>query len=90
MERKTTEITAAARQAQAQLCARIADYWRAQGRTPLAFVDTYGCQQNEADSEKLRGYLAEMGCGFTEDEFAADIIVVNTCAVREHAEIRHL
>jgi len=53
-------------------------------------VDTYGCQQNEADSEKLRGYLAEMGCGFTQNEFQADIIVVNTCAVREHAEMRVL
>ena len=53
-------------------------------------VDTYGCQQNEADSEKLRGYLAEMGCGFTSNEFEADIIVINTCAVREHAEMRVL
>ena len=53
-------------------------------------VDTYGCQQNEADSEKLRGYLALMGYGFTQDEFQADVIVVNTCAVREHAEMRVL
>ncbi|MCD8002125.1 MAG: tRNA (N6-isopentenyl adenosine(37)-C2)-methylthiotransferase MiaB, partial [Oscillospiraceae bacterium] len=51
---------------------------------------TYGCQQNESDSERLRGYLAEMGCTFTDDEFAADIIVINTCAVREHAEQRVL
>jgi len=36
-----------------------------------AFVHTYGCQQNEADSEKLRGYLRAMGFGFTQDEFAA-------------------
>ena len=57
---------------------------------PVAMVDTYGCQQNEADSEKIRGYLAEMGCTFTSDEYAADIIVVNTCAVREHAEMRVL
>ncbi|MBQ2160043.1 MAG: tRNA (N6-isopentenyl adenosine(37)-C2)-methylthiotransferase MiaB, partial [Oscillospiraceae bacterium] len=53
-------------------------------------VDTYGCQQNEADSEKLRGYLTEMGYGMTQDEFQADVIVVNTCAVREHAEMRVL
>ena len=38
---------------------------------PLAFVDTYGCQQNEADSERIRGYLAEMGYGFTDDERTA-------------------
>ncbi|MDR0670821.1 MAG: tRNA (N6-isopentenyl adenosine(37)-C2)-methylthiotransferase MiaB [Oscillospiraceae bacterium] len=57
---------------------------------PLAFVDTYGCQQNEADSERLRGMLFEMGCGFTTREEEADLIVINTCAVREHAEMRVL
>ena len=75
---------------QEDICRAIAEKNAREGVTPLAMVDTYGCQQNEADSEKLRGYLAEMGCGFTEDEFAADIIVVNTCAVREHAEMRVL
>ena len=75
---------------QETICARIGERLRAGGARPLAMVDTYGCQQNEADSEKLRGYLAEMGCDFTQDEFAADIIVVNTCAVREHAEQRVL
>ena len=57
---------------------------------PLAFVDTYGCQQNEADSEQIRGMLSEMGYAFTEDENEADVIVINTCAVREHAEMRVL
>ncbi len=57
---------------------------------PLAFVDTYGCQQNEADSEKLRGMLALMGYGFTSSEAEADLIEINTCAVREHAEMRVL
>ncbi len=75
---------------QEAVCARIAARVTADGARPLALVDTYGCQQNEADSEKLRGYLAEMGYGFTSDEFAADVIVVNTCAVREHAEMRVL
>ena len=75
---------------QEAICASIAARLREQGARPLAMVDTYGCQQNEADSEKLRGYLAEMGYGFTNDEFAADVIVVNTCAVREHAEMRVL
>ena len=75
---------------QEEICARIAARLRASGARPLAMVDTYGCQQNEADSEKLRGYLAEMGYDFTDDEFAADLIVVNTCAVREHAEMRVL
>ena len=58
------------------------------GARPLAMIDTYGCQQNVADSEKLRGMLAEMGYDFTDDTKAADVIVINTCAVREHAEKR--
>jgi tRNA-2-methylthio-N6-dimethylallyladenosine synthase len=57
-------------------------------RTPAAFVDTYGCQQNESDSEKLRGMLLEMGYSLTRSEDEADVIVLNTCAVREHAEMR--
>ena len=76
--------------AQEEICARIFEQVTDGGRRPLAMVDTYGCQQNEADSEKLRGYLAEMGYGFTQDEFQADVIVINTCAVREHAEMRVL
>lgn len=58
--------------------------------TPLAFVDTYGCQQNEADSERIRGFLRDAGYTFTQEEAKADLIVVNTCAVREHAELRVL
>ena len=57
---------------------------------PLAYVDTYGCQQNEADSEKLRGMLVEMGYDITHDENEADIAIVNTCAIRENAENRVL
>lgn len=53
-------------------------------------VITYGCQQNEADSERLAGMLASMGYEKTDDEADADLILVNTCAVREHAEIRAL
>ena len=53
-----------------------------------AFVDTYGCQQNEADSERLRGYMARMGYEFTDTEEGADLVLLNTCAIREHAEQR--
>ena len=75
---------------QGAICSEIFDRVTADGARPLAMVDTYGCQQNEADSEKIRGYLAAMGYGLTQDEFQADVIVVNTCAVREHAEMRVL
>ena len=87
-ERK--EISPAEIREQEAICRRIFDRVTADGQRPLAMVDTYGCQQNEADSEKLRGYLAEMGYSFTQDEFQADVIVINTCAVREHAEMRVL
>lgn len=55
---------------------------------PLACVVTYGCQQNVADSEHIKGMLAEMGYGFTEERTKAQLIIFNTCAVREHAEDR--
>lgn len=55
---------------------------------PLACVITYGCQQNVADSEKIKGMLEQMGYGFTEDRLQAKLIIFNTCAVREHAEDR--
>ena len=87
-ERKVIDISEVEKQL--EICRSLRGRIGVEGRQPLAMVDTYGCQQNEADSEKLRGYLAEMGCGFTQDEFEADIIVINTCAVREHAEMRVL
>lgn len=58
------------------------------GDNPLAMISTYGCQQNVSDSEKIRGMLKEMGFGFTDSADAADFIIFNTCAVREHAEDR--
>ena len=86
MARQTAKITPEDIERQLAYCSNIAEM----ARLGLAFVDTYGCQQNEADSESLRGYLEKMGCGFTRDEFEADIVVVNTCAIREHAEMRVL
>ena len=61
---------------------------RKRGETPLAFVRTYGCQQNVADSEKIKGMLKVAGYSFTENVEDADFILFNTCAVREHAEDR--
>ncbi len=58
------------------------------GRAPVAFVRTYGCQQNVADGEKIKGLLAGMGFSFTDGPEDADFILFNTCAVREHAEDR--
>ena len=57
-------------------------------RQHLALTDTYGCQQNEADTELLRGMLVDMGFGFTDDPEKDALILLNTCAIREHAEQR--
>ena len=56
------------------------------GRTPLVKTETYGCQQNENDTERIRGILKEAGFEFCDAEDKADIVIYNTCAVRENAE----
>ncbi len=60
------------------------------GTRPHAFVLTLGCQQNEADSEKLAGMATAMGYEMTDRPDGASLIMVNTCAIREHAEKRAL
>lgn len=85
---QTTRISPPEIAVQLAFCDKARSLLESRPHAPLAFVDTYGCQQNEADSERLRGYLARMGCAFTGDEAEADVIVLNTCAIREHAEQR--
>lgn len=64
------------------------EFFQKTGRQRLALTHSYGCQQNVSDGERLDGQLARMGYGFTENPDEADIILYNTCAVREHAEDR--
>lgn len=52
------------------------------------FIETYGCQMNEEDSEKLAGLLKGLGYTNTQDVNLADVIIFNTCCVREHAELK--
>ena len=54
------------------------------------WIRTFGCQQNEADSEKLLGICGL--CGYTPvgEAAQADLVIINTCAIREHAELRAL
>ncbi len=59
-------------------------------KAPLCFVQTFGCQQNEADSERIAGLAVLMGYKITNDPTKATLILVNTCAVREHAEKKAL
>ena len=56
------------------------------GRRPRALCETHGCQQNENDTERIRGMLKEAGYDFCTDANEADLVVFNTCAVRENAE----
>ena len=60
------------------------------GQNKHACVITLGCQQNEADSEKIRAMAEKMGYTLTEKPEESDLIVVNTCAVRRHAELKAL
>jgi len=88
MEKKTTVISQEALAQQLSFCSQINEYWRSRGITPYAYVETYGCQQNEADSERIRGLLIESGYAICQEAEGADVVVMNTCAIREHAEQR--
>jgi tRNA-2-methylthio-N6-dimethylallyladenosine synthase len=55
---------------------------------PSVYIETYGCQMNVADTELMRGHLARGGYTAATDPAAADVILLNTCAIREHAEER--
>ena len=88
MSKQTYVITDEQLQTQLGFCDKIAAFWHGQNITPTAYVETYGCQQNEADSEKIRGYLAMSGYRIQQEAEGADVVVMNTCAIREHAEQR--
>ncbi|MEJ2216409.1 MAG: MiaB/RimO family radical SAM methylthiotransferase [Gemmatimonadota bacterium] len=63
---------------------------RQQGMQRKAYVETYGCQMNISDGELMQGILASQGYALTSRAEDADVILVNTCAIREHAEQRVL
>ena len=83
-----TVISKEALEQQLAFCNKISTYWHEMGITPKAYVETYGCQQNEADSERIRGLLVESGYAICDEAEGADVVVINTCAIREHAEQR--
>ena len=70
--------------------AATAAYANENGHAPRVFVLTFGCQQNVADSEKLLGMAEALGYEATDTPDNAALILVNTCAIREHAEIKAL
>ncbi|HUR91303.1 MAG TPA: tRNA (N6-isopentenyl adenosine(37)-C2)-methylthiotransferase MiaB [Gemmatimonadaceae bacterium] len=58
--------------------------------TGTVYVETYGCQMNVSDSELILGKLTELGYSQVDAPDSADVILVNTCAIRDHAEQRVL
>ena len=59
---------------------------RMMGRGKTYFISTYGCQANERDSETLAGILDELGFTSNETAEGSDVIIINTCAIRQNAE----
>ena len=88
MERKNVLIADADLQRQRDFEKKIKALHESRNAAPRAMVDTFGCQQNVADSQHIMGMLEAMGCTFTDKAEEADIIVLNTCAIRDHAEKR--
>ena len=88
MKQRTTIIADVQLEEQLAFCDKIRGYWHEKNIVPTAYVETYGCQQNEADSERIRGILSESGYAITDNAEGADVVVMNTCAIREHAEQR--
>ena len=88
MDRKQVLIPAEQTARQRDFEQKLKERHARRGRPVRAMVDTYGCQQNVADSQHIMGMLAAMGCTFVTDPAEADIVVLNTCAIRDHAEKR--
>ena len=88
MERKNVVLSDADMQRQREFTEKIKELHIQRGKAVRALVDTFGCQQNVADSQHIMGMLEAMGCEFVTEPAEADIIVLNTCAIRDHAEKR--
>ena len=88
MKRENVLVSEDALARQREFEAKIKEMFTSREAHPVACVDTFGCQQNVSDGEKIKGMLAQMGYGFTPETAFADLILFNTCAVRENAEDR--
>ena len=87
MEHHATYVTEAQREEQLKA---IRAFREMEDRPESYFIVTYGCQMNAHDSEKLAGLLEEMGMSEAEDRTKADLVLFNTCCVRDNAERRAL
>ena len=87
MEHHATYVTEAQREEQLKAIRALRER---EDRPESYFIVTYGCQMNAHDSEKLAGLLEEMGMTEAEDRTKADLVLFNTCCVRDNAERRAL
>lgn len=84
----TSRVSAEEMALQREYMKKVAQLNAQRDEPPIAHVHSFGCQQNVSDGEKIKGMLAEMGYGFSGDTDGADLVLFNTCAVRENAEDR--
>ncbi|MBO5788833.1 MAG: tRNA (N6-isopentenyl adenosine(37)-C2)-methylthiotransferase MiaB [Clostridia bacterium] len=71
-----------------EICQKVKD--KLTKHPSYVYIHTFGCQQNVADGEKMRGLAEWMGYTSTDRADEADLILFNTCAIREHAEVKAL
>ena len=90
MQTKAQHISYNDNSDQIEYIKKVKDCFASSGKAPIANIHTFGCQQNENDTERIKGILTQMGFGFTSEDEEADFILFNTCAVREGAEDRVL
>jgi len=90
--KKSVELDPQELQAQRQIIAKMNEknlyHMQQTGKQKKAMIVTYGCQMNEHDSEKLLGMLKQMAYEETDKREEADLVIFNTCCVRENAELK--
>ena len=64
----------------------MAAYFGVPEKMPSVFIKTYGCQMNERDSEAVAAQLVAKGYSLAKSEKTADVVLLNTCSVRDFAE----
>lgn len=88
MEQRNKNVSPEEIERQKSIIHSVHEAIRRSNKIKRAFVETYGCQQNVSDSEMLIGMIKEMGYEMTDNREEADLIIYNTCAVRENAELK--
>ena len=89
MQYKLPDLNSARKRSKNQVLRRkfeIKEEYKEIGKGKYYLIKTHGCQANERDSENLAGMLEDIGYTFTDEESKADLVIINTCAIRSGAE----